>query len=131
LSPISGGDADNKETGSAQEVRQLIKGCFEGFDRVFSPSDKCHVKLAAGNVAKGCGCHAEVAAAMQFQQCLYTLGARYDHAMYYTFVANVSWIKASTVRLADGTAHQLLIGRSGAENDFSSRPMTSQAVFKG
>jgi hypothetical protein len=81
LNSFTGGDADNKETGIAQEARQLFKGRFEGFNRVFLPSDKCYVKLAARNVAKGRGCHAEVTAAMQFQQCLDTLRARYDYAI--------------------------------------------------
>jgi hypothetical protein len=58
LNPITGGDADNKETGGAQEVRQTVEGGFESFRRVFSPSEKCHVKLAARNVAEGRGCHA-------------------------------------------------------------------------
>jgi hypothetical protein len=58
LNPITGGDADNKETRSAQEVRQTDEGGFESFHRVFSPSDKCHVKLAARNVAEGRRCHA-------------------------------------------------------------------------
>jgi hypothetical protein len=56
LSPITGGDGDNKETGTAQEVCQTAEGCFESFHRVFSPSEECHVKLAARNVAEGCGC---------------------------------------------------------------------------